>query len=387
MVTFAREADGIERIHNVPPQDAIEEQMRVLRQYDWEKGRTVSRRTDTFNTEAHFRGWVEAGVRAIANGVASCQIILKGQEGDLPAHHPMHKLFQHVNDDLTYFELMARTIMYLEVHGNAYWWKARRRLSRVPGELMLLPPAYVRVIPGSAAPVAGYLFRRRATEIRLAREDVVHFKYSVPHDPFYGKGTVEALTDSVIADGYLVRSQRQIYEQGPHPSAILTTAEGGAMTPIQIERMRVQFENRYRGMECAGKLMIAPFGTKLEAYSSKAADMDFREVAKGLRDRILGCLGVPAATLGLFSETQNATAVKAAAELFAHQTLMPRLSLLASRITQDLAPDFLPDDIIASFTSPIPRDRDADRKDVALLLASDAITSKEAVGMLGLTKG
>jgi phage portal protein BeeE len=112
-------------------------------------------------------------------------------------------------------------------------------------------------------------------------------------------------------------------------------------------------------------------------FSSKPREMDFMNSARTTRDRILGCFGVPPAVLGIVEDFNRANA-EAAHMLFARSTLLPKLKLIAARITQDVCSQFAPDGIKCDFASPVPADREQDRREMSTAVRQGVITPNEA---------
>ncbi len=289
----------------------------------------------------------------------------------------------------TYRELMQQTLADLEINGNAYWLISRGALTGVPNELWHVPAPWMSVVPAGRGDedegvvVSGYTLRRGTTEVRLARGDVVHFRYPNPAEPFYGASPLAAALDAIFADEAVARAQRATFENGPMPGVIFTPAE--PMTADQQARFRATFESNFRGSDMAGRMIITPparVGDKLikpelKPFTTTPREMDFVESARATRDRILGVFGVPPAVLGLI-EVKSESAVKTAQTLFARDTLLPKLKLVAARITQDICTQVLPAGLQCSFTNPIPEDRKESRDDLDMLLRHNVISRDEA---------
>jgi HK97 family phage portal protein len=291
--------------------------------------------------------------------------------------HPLLGLFAHVNPFRTYHELLESTVTDLELCGNAYWVLARKRMSGVPGEIWPVPPAWMRVVPSSRGSelIEAYELRRAGRKTRLDPRDVVHFRYPSPSDPFYGASPLQAAIEAVYADESVARAQRRTFENGPVPGVVLKTRD--PLTPVQIERLRAQFESRFAGPDAAGKLVITHEGADILPFTTSPREMDFIDSARATRDRILGVFGVPPAVLGLVEDFNRANA-EAAQMLFARDTLAPKLKLIAARITQDVCSQFLPKGITCRFESPVPHDREADRLDMATGVRLGVLTPNEA---------
>jgi HK97 family phage portal protein len=359
--------------------------------FPWQTGRALAARTALSELPRHHAGWVYAAVRAIAQGAAGCELRFRTTKtprhqeslGDLgalmveplPPNHPLPALFAEVNPFHTYRELVETTLTDLELAGNAFWVLSRRRVSGVPAEVWPVPPAWMKVVPGRDEFVRSYRLRRGSRETDLDPADVVHFRYPNPEDPYWGRAPLQAAMEAVKADESVARAQRRAFENGPIPGVIFKTAD--PLTADQRKRLRSEFESRFAGPDAAGRLIITERDSEVAPFTTSPREMDFLESARATRDRILGVFGVPPAVLGLVEDFNRANA-EAAHMLFARDTLLPKLKLLAARITQDVCSQFLPQGITCEFASPVPADREADRRDMEAGVRLGVLSPNEA---------
>jgi len=387
----------------------------------WQVGRKLSARYSSADVPRHYQGWVYAAVRAIAQGCAACDVRFsvpnapfhhgdtEGTEKDSgesvrtsvaaasrcrspssavlsglrvsvvrPAvgpSHPLTRLFAEVNPFHTYRELVEITMTDLELSGNAYWVLTRRRISGVPGEIWPVPPAWMRVVPGSGDLARRYVVRRNGRETPLDTRDVVHFRYTSPGDPYYGRSPLEAAMEAVRTDESVARAQRRAFDLGPVPGVVLKSRT--PLTPDQQARLRADFESHFSGADAAGRLIITDPDTDVVPFSARPREMDFMDSGRAVRDRILGCFGVPPAVLGIVEDFNRANA-EAAQGLFARNTLLPKLKMIAARITQDVCSQFAPRGISCDFASPVPSDREQDRKELETAVRLGVVSPNEA---------
>jgi HK97 family phage portal protein len=237
----------------------------------------------------------------------------------------------------------------------------------------------MRIVPAGGSDdnslVRRYVLRRNGKETELDSRDVVHFRYTSPGDPYYGRSPLEAALEAVKADEAVAVAQRRAFELGPMPGVILKSAS--PLTPEQQARLRADFESHFSGPDAAGRMIITDPDTEVVPFSAKPREMDFMDSARSTRDRILGCFGVPPAVLGLVEDFNRANA-EAAHMLFARNTLYPKLKLIAARITQDVCSQFAPHGIKCNFASPVPADREADRKEMETAVRLGIVSTDEA---------
>ena len=84
------------------------------------------------------------------------------------------------------FDLWELTTLYQEVHGSAYWYLDVDPVLGVPRNVWILPAQNVtpRREPDSPNVVDYYQYRTGGRDQRFAPEQVVHFRYPDPRDPY-----------------------------------------------------------------------------------------------------------------------------------------------------------------------------------------------------------
>ena len=332
-------------------------------------------------------GWVFAAIRAISLGCAGADLNfhVPGMRipRPLPQQHPLHRLFRKVNPVHTYRELVGSCIADLEIYGNSYWYLSPGAVSGVPVELWPLPPASVHIVPGGDDVVSHFTLRRGGRTVRLEPRDVIHFTYPNPFDRFFGRSTLDAAIDAIYADDSLIRAQRRTYDMMPVPGAVFKSAV--SLTDEQKVRMTAKLKSIFHrplGSPDPEPVFLSLEKSdedKVESVGLLAAprDMDFGTAARIARDKLLSVFGVPPAVLGLVVGDSPGD-VRAAHEAFARFTLIPKLKLLADQITQKIADRFVPEGIVASFSSPIPPDKAASAREMDIAMKHNLLTREEA---------
>jgi len=326
----------------------------------YESGRPAAWADDPTEQVKHFRHWVFAAIRAIANRVAATPLTLyrrvPGGEAEEVTEHPFLDLLNYVNPFHTRFWLWAQTVTFLELTGNAYWYVPRNRLG-VPAEIWVAHSHYMHVIPDREKFIAGYEYRRGTEAVRFEPDEIVHLKYPNPESMYYGRGPLQAAAETVDAHESMKTVQFNMMKRGAFPGGALEV--DGSLTEEQLKRLRAQFEDRYTGRDNSGRWVVLEAGMRAKQLTLTPQELAFVESAGLNRDEILAIYGVPAAVVGL-SENVNKAVADAMDTIFARYTIAPKLQLIEDQLNQDLIPRF-DDRLFVRFDSPVPEDEETRR--------------------------
>ncbi len=321
-----------------------------------------------------YRQWVYVAVRAIATRVASTNLNFIDEETSsrLEPSHPLRQLFREVNPHDTSVTLWTKTMMFLELTGNAYWYLPKNALGEI-AEIWVIPSHYMRVIPDAEKFIAGYEYSCAGVRETFDTDEIVHLKYPSPDSVYYGTGPLQAAADSVEAHKAMKKAERKSFEHGAFPGLAIQTEE--KLAPTVRARLEKAFENGFSGANKAGRTLILEQGLKVRPFTMSPREMDFMQSSKMTRDEILAVFGVPAAVAGI-SEDVNRASAEAMLYTFAENTILPKLRLIQAQITQDICSKY-PGVIEAKFENPIPAVRSEERADMELRLKYGITTPEE----------
>jgi hypothetical protein len=155
--------------------------------------------------------------------------------------HPLLALLQQVNGVLSQFDLWELTTLYQEVHGSAYWLLIFNGLG-VPDEIWVLPTQNVtpRREPGSRRLVDYYEYRTAAKEQRFRPDEVIHFRYPDPRNPYTaGLSPLRACFEGVsVLSDYTAFKQAK-FENRAIPDAVVSPA--GVIGEDERDRLEAQW--------------------------------------------------------------------------------------------------------------------------------------------------
>lgn len=328
-----------------------------------------------------YSGWVYVAVRAISSKVASTKLTFIDSEQNTPLEysHPLNELFREVNPFDTSVSLWTKTMMFLELTGNAYWYTPKNDLGEI-AEIWLIPSQNMKVIPDKNNFIAGFEYRSGTECETFTTDEIIHLKYPATDSLYYGTGTLQAAAESVAAHTAMKRAERKSFEHGAFPGLAIQTEE--KLSPTVRKRLEEAFASGFSGAERAGRTLILEQGLKVRPFTFSPREMDFLESSKMTRDEILAVFGVPAAVAGI-SENVNRASAEAMLYTFAVNTILPKLRMIESQLTQDICRKF-GGSIAASFTDPTPRMRSEERADIELRLKYGITSAEEERKTMGL---
>lgn len=341
---------------------------------------------------AVFNGWVYACIRAIAEGIATIDFRLFEIAGDGTETErfddELLDILNAANPYQTGNELKYRTAAHLEQTGNAYWLlDGVENESDKPIAIYILNPKYVK-IKIEDGQLVHYEYRTTHKTIEYQPYEIIHFKYPDPDDDVYGIGTVQAIAQWIDADNYASDYNRSFFLNAARPDAILKSDT--AVTADQLKFLKKSFEELYKGVQNAHKVVALPKGSDFQAINWNMKDMDFQNLQMVMRDRILAGFRVPKTILGTAeSETNRATA-DTAKYIFAERTLKPKMNLITLTLNEFFVPRY-GENIFLNFTDPVPEDREQERLNFATALGNAPYRSvnevRETEGLPPIDRG
>src|SRR5581483_10184159 len=138
--------------------------------------------------------------------------------------HPLLTLLQQVNPAMNAFDLWELTTLYQEVHGSAYWLLEVSPLG-IPRVIWVLPAQNVTPVrkPDSPNLVDYYQYRTGAREQRFPPEQVIHFRYPDPRDPYTaGLSPLRACFEQAALASDYAAMKKSIYENRARPDLIVS---------------------------------------------------------------------------------------------------------------------------------------------------------------------
>lgn len=242
------------------------------------------------------------------------------------------RLFNEPNPYMDWEELVELTLIDYLLVGNSYWLKWRTNDLGQPLALYRLAPPFVQVVPGPMG-IEGYEYKVPGVgEIKLAPDQVVHFKQANPHSPYYGLGIVQGIARMLDLELALTDTVANYYEKRAQPSMVVQSDR--RVPDAVFQRLKTQLRQMYGGPKNAGSLMVLEAGLKYQSISPSAQEAAFDVLSAASRDRILAMFRVPGVLLGI-GDTAGGK-YSDAERIFTTKTVQPLLHKFQKAVTRQL---------------------------------------------------
>jgi HK97 family phage portal protein len=321
----------------------------------------------------------------IAEGVADAEwhLYSKASNGDLTElpNHPAKALLDFVNPFQTFQEFIELHQIYMELAGECFW-VINKNKGGLPGELWIVPPDKMSVVPSKQDFIEGYVYQIGTEKIPLDKELVIHHKLPNPTNPYRGLGATQALAIDLDSEMYAAKWNRNFFYNSARPDGVITFE--GTLGEEQFDRLKKQWTERHGGTGNAHKMALLEGGGKYQQISQSAKDMDFRALRLLGRDNILGIKGMPLSVMGI-TENVNRANAEAGDYTFARWVITPRLKRLQGKLNEQYLPMFpnsqnlilMPEDVV-------PQSKEENRMLAESGIKSGYMTINEARQIQGL---
>lgn len=254
--------------------------------------------------------------------------------------------------------------LQMDLTGSALTWMVPNKLG-TPYELYPIPTAlaipqpavnpdypdgYYRIQPVYPyGPFSSYPTPAAAVGAAIPAQWMMRFKYPHPLIRYEGYSPLTAMRSHIDQHESMDRARWYAMKRGVNPAAVLQfeDMEGAQPFPEEaIERIKADFENEHYGTENWSKLYVTAPGSKLEPFGNRPIDMDFQGGWEQVASFILGGgFGITKPAAGMSEASAYANLFASLKQLY-WQTLDPKCSRIARKLTRFLGPYFGDDLII-----------------------------------------
>ncbi len=276
-------------------------------------------------------------VSIIAEGIASVPLGVYRDDGSSSERARDHRVDQLLsrrpNAWQSPYEFRRLLTSHLMLTGNGYARVIRATDGR-PTDLVPLNPDRVEVEQRDDFSLA-YRYRNGANGVSpMKAEDVLHLR-GMSVDGVTGLSVVsqarEAIGVSLVTEEHAART----FRNGARPSGAVSSE--GALSDQAFARLRADLQERYEGVENAGRVILLEEGLKFSPITMSSTDAQFIETRRYTREDIAQMFGVPPFLLG---DTTKATAWGSGLEQimlgFNRFTLGPWLTLWEQAVNRDV---------------------------------------------------
>ena len=304
--------------------------------------------------------------------------IINADEAQEVVEHPLLDLMQNVNPFMNSFDLMHLTSIYLDLAGNCYWYTPLNGLRR-PGEIWIIPPQYMKVIPDKEKFIKGYICKRGMEEKRFEEEEVIHFKWGSPLSDFYGSGALLAIAEEYNLMTNMTSYESALFKNLGMPAAAIIVKQG--LTKDQRKRFAQQWKQIHGGVNNAGKTAVLEADVEIKELSFAPKEMSFLSGRRMTVQIIANAFGVPVSMLT--TDSVNRANAEAGLVQHARNAVRPRCMRMDEKLNEKLCPKFDSGLFFAS-DDPVPEDQEAAIKENDTYTKDGIMTINEARNRVGL---
>ena len=289
-----------------------------------------------------YESWVYACVWKIAETISGIEHgLYYKKDGQLVRvdDHPFLDLMKKVNPVMNILDLKSLTSIYLDLTGNAYWYTPLNVLKQ-PAEIWILESQNVKIVPGKDEVVKGYIYQKGNKKTAFEKEEIVHFRYPNPLDPYYyGMSPIQAAHYAVDSNDYMQKYGTAAFKNmGSISLFIQLIEEAQNWNDDQKKEFKKGWLTSHLGVDNAGKMIIAPAIKDIKDFAMSPKEMDYSKSRADIRDELLAIYGVPKSK---FTQDVGPRArVESDDYAFHKETIQPKLKRVDMKVTETMLPRY-----------------------------------------------
>lgn len=283
---------------------------------------------------------VYAIVSDIAESAAepSMQVVVDDEPVD---DHPARGLLARPNGLMTEFELWELVLLHLMLAGNAFWLKVRSRAGRVVELWPVWTPSRMVPVPDAEGVLRGWVYTdNEGGRHPVDSEDVVHFKYQNPLNPYLGLAPMAVLVRAVDRDNKSTDYVNAFFANAAVPQGLLKFKK--YVEQGEADRVRAMWRARYGGERGWFDVAVLDADTEYQRLGLTADEMAMPELNQLNESRIAMVFKWPPILVGAIVGLENSpwSNIGEARKIAWQDTLSPIYKRLADRCNLGLAEDF-----------------------------------------------
>lgn len=263
--------------------------------------------------------------------------------------HPLLDLMRWVNEGWTWHDALELTSTYIDLCGMAFW--ALDLFKGQPRAFQVLPSQYTWPQWTREGQIVRYVFGFMPNQASFTPEEVIYFRQPSPIHQILGYGPGHAAYGGVMIQAAVEDYTDRSFKNNAVPAGLLSPEQ--PLTDEQAKRVVENWNRQYAGAVNAGKVALAPFKVKFEAFTGDPrmlAKLAERAISK---EEIAACYGVPLTKLDLSKADASA---QQGDITYLRDTIFPRCQRIEDMLNGELTVLYDPD-LFLAFDNPVPADR------------------------------
>ena len=303
----------------------------------------------------YYVSWIYIAVSRRAQDFSTIKLKLyrrKKNDFEEITEHPAIDLLDKANEFQTFYDLMEHYQTFIGLTGECFWWLVRNSGGDIISIYPWLRPDRMEVATSAKEFIKGYVYNipGSGNKVPFDKKEILHFKYINPLNPYRGLSPIKAAEYAVTTNQETLKWNWRFFKNGAKPFGALKTEQ--TVTQEMYDRIRLQWETKYKGQENAHKIAVLGNGLEYQDIGFSQKDMDFMNLRKWSRDEILAAFKVPMALVDP-NETVTYANAETAKVIYLEHTIVPEMRKFVSYLNEYLLSNYS-EDLFFDFENPVP---------------------------------
>lgn len=252
--------------------------------------------------------------------------------------HPIEILLAEANPYMSGQDLFEGLTYHLHLGGNGLWHMVL--VQGMPVELWPLMPDVIKPMPDPVNWISHYEYTIDGPPRKLQPNEVLHFMFLDPGNPYWGIGPLQAAARVVDTDSEAVNWQKVSLQNRAITDGVFTF--DAPLTKEQWDEARKQVREQHQGSANARTPWVLGGGAHWQQMSLSPAEMDFLNSRRWSVEEICAAFGVdPLLLLSDRSATYNNKIM--ARRVFWEDEIIPLLTDIQEALNLGLIPFWDPE--------------------------------------------
>jgi HK97 family phage portal protein len=321
----------------------------------------------------------KARLKWLASNSNLANRIAKAVEIEEVTEHVFLDLMRNVNPFMNASDLRELTSIFLDLTGEAYWYIPKGKRMKQPMQIWPIPSQYMKPIPGEKLEefIKGWEYERGSQRATFELDEIIDFKFPSPLNQLGGYGCVKGVTDAIFVNSKMYEFEEALFANKARTSGVMEASSD--IQQAEVDRFRLDWQQRYVGTDKAGATPILPPGVKFVRDSMTMEELSFIEGRKVTREEVAAGFGTP---IALWDKTAIRANVEAALYFHAKFGIMPRLRKIEEKINERFLPLF-DEKLFCAFEDPVPANAEFELQERKAYVETGIISRDEAREELG----
>jgi len=282
-----------------------------------------------------YQVWVYSCISLITNNLSALpRYIHNKRTKEKIESHAILDLFDRSNSETFGETFWESIIIHMLLDGQVFLLPddmQKLRKGRVPRELYIIQDKYMEAVKNKKNIIDSWEYcPDGTTKVLYSAEDLVRCRFYNPYEKDKGLAPLQAALFTIYQDANAMAYTANFFKNNAQIGGVLYTGE--KLNEDQAKFIASQFEEKYSGVDKAGKTPILHSGLNYKSISSTFKDMQFKDQQAFIKERILAAFKVPKSLVADYSDVNYSNSITAK-RTFWQEGLLPIDRLINQALT------------------------------------------------------